>query len=280
MTPNNPSSPTWSSPSGNPVPRMQADWEVCESGPADAEHTVLLLPGGLNRARSYRELMEQPALADIRLVAATLPGHGGTPRPPDFRIETAAALAADLAVEINCDVVVGFSMGATVALEMAASGAFSGPVVLLGLSLSPRDESMILRLLDRLARVTGSLPFAALRQMMGSVTKRVRVPEVRRAELLDDLRKNDPPAMRQLFGDYLRYLGRHHSPAARLCEAGIPAWVVHAEKGDGGLTDDERCALEACPDVTLLTIPGTSLFIPNEEPERVAALIAEALGRL
>jgi pimeloyl-ACP methyl ester carboxylesterase len=55
---------------------------------------------------------------------------------------------------------------------------------------------------------------------------------------------------------------------------------VHAEKGDGGLTDDERRALEACPNITMLTIPGTSLFIPNEEPERVAAIVIDALERL
>ena len=34
-------------------------------------------------------------------------------------------------------------MGATVAVEMVASGAVSGPVVLLDLSLSTRDESVI-----------------------------------------------------------------------------------------------------------------------------------------
>jgi hypothetical protein len=37
--------------------------------------------------------------------------------------------------------VVGFSIGSSVALEMAASGAFLGPVVLLGVSLSPRRAS-------------------------------------------------------------------------------------------------------------------------------------------
>ncbi len=240
---------------------------------------MLLLPGGLNRARSYQELMAQPALAGVRLVAATLPGHGGTPCPPDFSIETAARLTSELAGEIDCDVVVGFSVGATVALEMATSAAFSGPTILLGVSLSPRDESLILRVLDRLGTVIGSLPFAVLRQAMGSVTKRVRVPEERQAELLEDLRKNTPAVMRDLFHGYLQYLGRHRAPAARLCDAGVPGWVVHAENGDGGLTDGERRTLEACPNIGMLTIPGTSLFIPNEEPERIAGLILEALGR-
>ena len=68
---------------------MNTDWELVESGPPDAERTVLLLPGGLCRARSYAELMAQPALADVHLVAATLPGHGGTPAPDDFSIEHA-----------------------------------------------------------------------------------------------------------------------------------------------------------------------------------------------
>jgi pimeloyl-ACP methyl ester carboxylesterase len=222
--------------------------------------------------------MAQPALAGVGLVAATLPGHGGTPCPADFSIENTARLAGELAAEIGCDVVVGFSMGATVALEMAASGAFSGPVILLGISLSPQDEPMFLRALDRLGVVMGSLPFAAMRQMMGSVTKNVRVPEARRAELLDDLRKNDPQVMRQIFRSYLQYLGRDDAPAARLCGAHLPAWVVHAEKGDGGLTDDERRTLEACPSVSVITILGTSFFLPNEEPERIAELVVEALG--
>jgi len=258
---------------------VTVNWELCESGPADADRTVLLLPGGLNRARSYQELMAQPALAKVHLVAATLPGHGGTPPPDDFSIESAARLAAKLAADIECKAAVGFSMGASVALEMVASGGFSGPVVLLGISLSLQDEPVFLRVLDRLGTVTGSLPFAAMRQMMGSMTKHIRVPEARRAELLDDLRKSDPPVMRQLFRSYLQYLSRHDSPAARLCDSGVPAWVVHAEKGDGGLTDGERRTLEACPNTNVITIPGTSFFLPNEEPGRIAELLVEALGR-
>ena len=105
---------------------MSADWEMIESGPADADRTVLLIPGGLNAARSYAELMAQPALAGVRLVAVTLPGHAGTPPPEDFSIETYARLAAGLAAGLGCHAVVGFSLGATVALEMAVSGGSAG----------------------------------------------------------------------------------------------------------------------------------------------------------
>ena len=34
-------------------------WEVVESGPSDAEHTVLLLPGGWCTALFYDELMAE-----------------------------------------------------------------------------------------------------------------------------------------------------------------------------------------------------------------------------
>lgn len=131
--------------------------ETIQSGPAEADRTVLLIPGGLNSARSYAELMAQPALSGVRLVAVTLPGHAGAPPPEDFSIESYARLAADLAAELGCDAVVGFSVGASVALEMAASGAFRGPVLLLGISLSPRDEPAFLRAINRLGTVLGTL---------------------------------------------------------------------------------------------------------------------------
>jgi pimeloyl-ACP methyl ester carboxylesterase len=77
----------------------------------------------------------------------------------------------------------------------------------------------------------------------------------------------------------MRWLHRHERPAERLCEAVVPAWIVHAEKGDGGLTTDERRTLEACPHAHLVTIPGSVFFLPNEIPERVADVIVEAAAR-
>ena len=72
---------------------------------------------------------------------------------------------------------------------------------------------------------------------------------------------------------YLRYLDHYGSVASRLGEAGVPAWVVHGETGDGGITDDERRTLEAFALVTVITIPGGSFFMPNEEPALIAGLV-------
>jgi pimeloyl-ACP methyl ester carboxylesterase len=110
---------------------MNVDWDVREAGPPDAEYTVLLLPGGSCSAGSYAEVMAEPALAEMRLIAATLPGNAGAPPPDDYSVENYARFTAELASEVGADVVVGFSYGGNVAIEMIISGAFTGPAVLL-----------------------------------------------------------------------------------------------------------------------------------------------------
>ena len=57
-------------------------------------------------------------------------------------------------------------------------------------------------------------------------------------------------------------------------------WVVHSEKGDGGLTTAERATLEAADNVTLVTVPGAVVLLPDEAPDQTAAVIAKALSAL
>lgn len=256
-----------------------ASWDRRESGPVDARYGALLLPGGFCTAVQYDELMAEPELADVRMIAVTLPGMGGAPAPPDLSIENYARMAARCAADLSCDVVVGHSYGANVALEMAGSGAFSGPLVLLAPSFSRRDEGVFFRGIDQLARVLGHLPYAALLKMMGPAMKGMPLPPERREVLAAEMRKTDPHVARRAIHSYLQYLDGHSSVAPRLCDAGVPAWVVHGERGDGGITDDERRTLEACPRISVITIPGASYFTPNEEPALVAKLVVEALDK-
>ena len=257
---------------------VEPNWEIVESGPADAEHTVLLLPGGMCSARSYREVMGQTALAGMRLVAVTMPGHAGSPPPDDFAIENYARMTSNLASSLGCDLVVGFSMGATVAFEMAVSGAFRGPIVLLGVSLSPKDEPWFFRAIIRLGAVLGTLPTAVLKAGATSMARKAALPPESRAELAADFARNNIRDMRRGLFSYLRWLRRGDDPAARLCAAGVPVWLMHAEKGDGGLTDHERNTLGACATTSLVTVPGHVMFLPNEIPAEVAKLIAQACG--
>jgi pimeloyl-ACP methyl ester carboxylesterase len=160
---------------------------------------------------------------------------------------------------------------------MVASRAFAGPAVLLGISLSPKDEPAFFRAVVRLGSVLGGLPAALLAKGAASMIKRVPVSAGRQAELREDFGKNVPQHVRQELREYMRWLRRHGRPAERLCQAGVPTWIVHAEKGDGGLTDDERHTLEACPQAHLVTLPGAVFFMPNEAPGPIADVIVEAV---
>jgi pimeloyl-ACP methyl ester carboxylesterase len=255
---------------------LGVDWELRDSGPRAAEVTALLLPGGMCAAGSYAEVMAEPGLVGMRLVAATLPGNAGAPPLDDYSLENYAQVAAELATRIGADVVVGYSNGASVAFEMVVSGHFNGPVVLLGISLSAKDESAFFRGLIQSGKAFGTIPTRFLTTVAGAMIKRTALPAERKRELQDDFRKNNPQDTTHALRGYVSWLHRQDRPAERLCKSGVPAWIVHAEKGDGGLTDDERRALEACPHTRVVTIPGNAFFLPNEESRRVADVIAEA----
>jgi pimeloyl-ACP methyl ester carboxylesterase len=255
-------------------------WELRESGPTDAEHSVLLLPGALCTAAFFDDLMAEPSLsaASIRLVAATVPGFGGTPAPDDLSTENYARLAGTLATDLDCDVVVGHSVGANIAIEMAAAGEFSGPLLLLSPTFSRKDESIFPRVLDRLGSVLGALPYAAMLKIIGPAMKG-SLPSERHEALVGELKKNDPRFVRRHTHDLLEYLDRHGSLVARLCDSGVRSCVVFGEDDDTGLSDEERRALEACPGTTLVTIPDSGHFTMNQEPGRIAELLLEGVPK-
>ena len=162
---------------------------------------------------------------------------------------------------------------------MVVSGSFAGPVVLLGISLSSKDESAFFRGLIQSGKVLGSAPSRLLATVAASMIKRTELPAERKGELQEDFHKNVPADTMRALGAYVSWLHRLKRPAERLCRAGVPTWIVHAEKGDGGLTDDERKTLEACEQTHVVTIPGNVFFLPNEAPARVADVIVEAVGQ-
>jgi len=90
--------------------------------------------------------------------------------------------------------------------------------------------------------------------------------------------KTNTHDMRLALREYLKWLKSGEDHAAMLCRSGVPTWVVHAEKGDGGLTDAERRTLEACSTVKIVTIPGSVFFLPNEVPDQIAEVINEAVA--
>jgi pimeloyl-ACP methyl ester carboxylesterase len=257
------------------------NWDVREVGPADAAHTVLLLPGGLCTAEFYGDLLAEPRLAEapLRFVAVTLPGFGGTPYPHDLSMENYARITGRLAAERGCDVVVGHSIGANVAIEMAAAGHFTGPIVLLSPTFSRPDEMRALGVADRVGRipVVGPLVWAGLLRLMPYGMKS-HLPADRRDVLLADVRKNDARVCRPMIRHYFAYLDRHGTLVPRLRASGVPAWVVRGDRDEVGLTDEERRRLEASPNVTLVTVPDATHMVLTDQPALLAELLTEVTG--
>ena len=260
---------------------MREAWELLISGPEDAERSVLLLPGGANAARSYDLVMADPALSGVRLVATTLPGMAGAPLTDDVSVPGLARVAGELATAHRCDVVVGFSHGATVALEMVLSGNFHGPVVLLGLSLTTEDDAGFFVRTVRLSQKVGRWPLGILLWLMPLMVRSAKIPQPHKRELVEDLKQNKAGDAVRVSAAYLDYVAANRDYAAELAASNSPAWVVHAEKGgDGGLTDAERATLESADNVTLVTVPGKVFLLPDEAPDQTAAVIATALSTL
>jgi pimeloyl-ACP methyl ester carboxylesterase len=259
--------------------REQLGWTLQESGPADADHAVLLLPGALATAVFYDDLLAEQRIRDasIRFVAATLPGFGGTLVPDDVSMESYARVAGAIAAESGCDAVVGHSLGANVAVEMVLSGGFRGPVVLLSPSFSAEDESKVLPVFDRLSSVLGHLPYALMLKLTAPMMRRSLPPE-RRDALVAELEKNDSRVVRRLMHGYLEYLHRAASLPTRLCDSGVRAWVAFGERDMVGLAAAERAVLESCPGVTLVRIAGAGHLALNEKPAEVAELVLAAVA--
>ncbi|MGW1496427.1 alpha/beta fold hydrolase [Streptomyces sp. NPDC002402] len=255
-------------------------WDIRESGPADAAHRVLLLPGGLCSTAFYDDMVAEPVLATapVRLVAATVPGFAGTQAPQDLTMENYAALAGALAAERGCDVVVGHSFGANIALEMAAGGHFAGRLVLLSPTFSRPDESKGLAVADRLGQLPGigTLTWSVFVGLSPRALAK-SLPVARRDMLVAELKKNDAAFCRRSVRHYFDYLDHHGSLVPRLRDSGAQAWVVRGDGDEIGLTDEERAALEASPGVTMVTIPDATHMVMTDQPARVAELLAQVV---
>ncbi|MFG2780516.1 alpha/beta fold hydrolase [Streptomyces prunicolor] len=260
---------------------MTETWDVRRAGPADAERRVLMIPGGMCTTEFYAEIMAEPALAELELTAVTMPGFGPTRAPADVTMDNYAQLLAGRAAEARSDVVVGHSLGANVAIEMAAAGLFTGPVVLLSPTFSRGDEATFLAVMDVLGRVPvlGGLVWSGMLKLLPKAMKKDMarsLPPERAQALAEVLGSNDPATCRRIVRRYYEYLDRHRALVTRLCASGVPAWVVRGDHDEIGLTDAERDELAACPHIRMVTVPDAGHLLLVEQPAQVAEVVLAA----
>ena len=121
---------------------------------------------------------------------------------------------------------------------------------------------------------------AALLRLMPLMARFAKTAELHKKELIEDFKQNRASDSVLACVEYLDYIAEDRDFAAELAASGHPAWVVHAEKGDGSLSAAERATLEAAANVTVVTIPGAVFLLPDEVPQQTAALVADALAHV
>jgi hypothetical protein len=200
---------------------MREAWELLIAGPEDADRSVLLLPGGANAARSFDLVMADPALSGAP-GGHDHAGMAGAPLAGDVSVPGMARTAAELATAHRCDVVVGFSHGAAVALEMLLSGNFRGPVVLLGISLTTEDEAGFFRNTVRLSQKVGRWPLGLLLRLLPLMVRSVKIPEPHKRELIEDLKQNRAGDAVRVSAEYLDYIAADRDYAAHSLRRAAP----------------------------------------------------------
>lgn len=248
--------------------------------------TLLLIHGMASSSRTWRYVMPELARTH-RVLAADLPGHGGSAKPRgDYSLGAFAATLRDLLAElkINRVTVVGHSLGGGVALQLA----YQHPelcerLVLISSGGLGREVSWILRLLSapgaELVLPVVTPPFlrnwgARVRSWLGS--------QGIHADRLDEIwlafASLSDPATRQAFLRTLRSVvdlsGQSVSASKRLYLAShLPTLLIWGDHDPIIPVSHGRAAHEAMPGSWLEVLEGVGHFPQVERPAAVVEII-------
>jgi pimeloyl-ACP methyl ester carboxylesterase len=64
-----------------------------------------------------------------------------------------------------------------------------------------------------------------------------------------------------------------------MCQSEVKSYVVFGDNDEIGLTDEERSRLEACADVTLITVADATHALIIEQPAQMAEPILELVEK-
>jgi pimeloyl-ACP methyl ester carboxylesterase len=230
---------------------------------------ALLLVHGFSVDRRCWDAVLPALAARHRVVRCELRGFGATPPPdgPYAHAEDLRALLGELG--LGPVTVVGLSLGATVALDLAVTHPqLVAALVLAGAMPAGGLEGELLdgaRRVSRLAR-DGDLDAARAAWLEGPL-----------------LAPADGPT-RAMVGDYSGWHWAHRDPAAPLAERPAdvrrPALVLVGEHETPQFrAHAERLAREL-PEARLQTVAGAGHLVPGDNPEAFAALTLRFVGGL
>jgi len=267
-------------PSGPDLETVRVAWEAHgDHGPP----LLLLHSIGLDR-RSWEDVV--PSLArDFRVVAADLPGHGASDKPPDadYGLWALGRRVGRLLDELGWEraILVGNSLGGGAALSLALQS--PGRVRALALLNSvgfPEGLPAVGRLgfLPLVPTATGLAPPPVVRLSLATARRRWRsVTPGRSSRTVAYLR--DPEgrgaffrALRQLYGPDLEAM------SLRYGEIRCPTLVVHGERDPLVPARFGRRLADSIPGARLELLPTCGHFPQEECPEEVALLLRRFLA--
>lgn len=264
---------------------------------------VVLLHGVTRCGRDLEPLVhalvEAPATADrarapaSRLAVVDQRGHGDSDRADRYLVTDYAADAARFLADLGPATVVGHSLGAMVAAQVAADH----PGLVRGvLLIDPPFHAMAARIagsswealfagLRAAARRGGSVPalaaaIAEIRLPAGGT--RVRLGDVRDATALhwhaECLARLDPEVLTPVLEG--RWLDGH-DPAAIAAAIRCPVVLVQADPACGGALGDADAAAfaAAAPRCHVERVAGAGHALHREHPGRIAALVRGLFDR-
>ncbi|HUJ57368.1 MAG TPA: alpha/beta fold hydrolase [Kofleriaceae bacterium] len=207
-------------------------------------------------------------------IAIALPGHGGGPVLSTWEDNLDAVCAS---IDAECQVVVGYSLGARVALGLVAEGRFPFGVLI---GVNPgiaEDERASRREFDaawaRLLRDQGIAAFADAWAAQPLFASQARAPAARRAARLEHRLALDPEQLArslEVMGlaampDYWPAIPTHRDRIALICGADDAKYVAISR----GL-----------PAASFETIPDSGHDPTLEQPVLLARAIADAVDKL
>jgi pimeloyl-ACP methyl ester carboxylesterase len=265
----------------------RAVYRTIGSGP-----TVVLVHGMINSSRHWEAVARELA-GSYRVIAPDLIGHGdaATPRG-DYSLGAHAASIRDLLTTIGVEraTIVGHSLGGGVAMQffyqfpqrterlvLISSGGLGDDVSPLLRSAALPGSGALLRLATR-PRLVGALAAAGGRLRRRGVATGVYLQAVARA--LGPLQE---PGSRRAFLQTLRAVidvqGQKVSASDRLYLLGeMPTLIAWGERDRTIPIEHGLEAERAIPNCRFETIPGAAHFPNLEEPEALAAILADFLA--
>lgn len=251
-------------------------WVEDRGDPGFERTPVLLLPAGGADASMFDQLADQLA-SDRRVVRLDFPGSGRSPRPeaPVDLVELVAALLERL--ELPPALVVGVSMGGTVALDLAverpdlvsgvvamscaghdhlaAEGpAYAGVGVFQALASGDRDTA-VQRYVDLwcTSRHTPDTDARVHRLVEANIDSMLLT-------LTGDLRLPTWPT------------------SERLPSITAPVLLVYGEQDDPAILRSGQRLARAIPDARHVLLPGTDHFVPVRRPDETSELVHQAIA--